>query len=106
MVRCLWPRAPLPPSQCSSSQLSERISIYLHRVQPHQGYRTILNLPHSGLDVVEREVGHLVFETAKIHGCNRIREQWEGGCGRVWLVLVEDCYLLNTTLVLPRLGRV
>lgn len=38
---------------------------------------TILDLAYTGLDVVEREIAHFVFEAAEIHG---------GGCGdlEVW----------------------
>jgi hypothetical protein len=36
------------------------------------GAHTILDLPHAGFEVVEREVAHFIFQAIEIHG---------GGCG-------------------------
>lgn len=55
---------------------------------------TILHLPHSRFDVVEREAGHLVFETCEIHicfkGCGVLGNC---SCGLWWSIVVDslDC---------------
>jgi hypothetical protein len=37
---------------------------------------TILDLAHTGLDVVEREVAHRVLEAVEIHGADGSRGSW------------------------------
>lgn len=68
-VRCWSPREPWPPSPCSSSQLSHYFSPWHHR---HEGRaQTILNFANAGLEIIERQIGHGLFEAGEIHSGDR-----------------------------------
>lgn len=71
MAHCWSPRAPWPPSRCSSSPLL-RISNCQLALPVLK--RTILGFPEARFDVIEREIAHLVFEAVEIHrvggGCD------------------------------------
>ena len=43
--------------------------------------RTILGFAETSLEVVEREIAHLVFQAAQIHGCDC--------CARCWGLFVD-----------------
>jgi hypothetical protein len=75
MVRYLLPRGPWPPSLCNSSPLWSALALasWLHpSPQP-----TILGLAESCLEVVEREIAHLVLQAIQIHG-SRLVARWSG----------------------------
>ncbi|KAH8626956.1 ENTH-like protein [Alternaria alternata] len=70
MAHCLLPRGPWPPSLCSSSPLRSALALasWLHPSPQH----TILGLAESRLEVVEREVAHLILQAIEIHGCRLV----------------------------------